>query len=167
MSPSARVRSLLDAYQTLVLAVVSDAGQPEAASVFYTAEQDEARILLVAALLSHSSKLDALRQNARAGVFIGPQRPTQWLQAACTAQIVEEEPERSRRLRQLVEAVPEAGVFVAQVPVTPVLFVVHRVKLTDLTGGQPPVEVIELDGPHPVRLAHGTPSPVGTGEGAP
>jgi nitroimidazol reductase NimA-like FMN-containing flavoprotein (pyridoxamine 5'-phosphate oxidase superfamily) len=144
MSLSPRVQSLLDAYQTLVLAVVSDDGQPEAASIYYAVEQDESRVLLVAALLSHSSKLVALRHNDRAGVFIGPQRPDQWLQAECTARIVEEEPERSRRLQQLVDAVPDAGVFVERVPVTAVLFEVRRIKLTDLTGGQPPIEVFDL-----------------------
>jgi hypothetical protein len=129
-----------------VLAVVNDAGQPEAASVFYTAEQDDSGILLVAALLSRSAKLDALRHNARAGVFIGPQQPSQWLQAACVARIVEEEPERTQRIQQLVAAVPDAGVFVERVPVTPVLFSVQQIKLTDLTGGQPPIEVIDFAG---------------------
>ena len=47
------------------------------------------QILLIAALLSRSAKLDALRHNARAGVFIGPQQPSQWLQAACVARIGE------------------------------------------------------------------------------
>jgi hypothetical protein len=41
--------------------------------------------------------------------------------------------------------VPEAGVFVERVPVTPVLFAVHQIKLTDLTGGQPPIEVIDFE----------------------
>ena len=103
-------------------------------------------ILLVATLLSRSAKLDALRHNARAGVFIGPQQPSQWLQAACVARIVEEEPERTQRIQQLVAAVPDAGVFVERVPVTPVLFSVQQIKLTDLTGGQPPIEVIDFAG---------------------
>lgn len=144
MPISPRVSSLLDTHQTLVLAVVRDDGRPEAASIFYAAEQDGSRILLVAALLSHSSKLAALRQNAHAGVFIGPQRPTLWLQADCTARIVEEDEERSRRLRQVVTAVPDAAAFVERVPVTAVLFDVHHIKLTDLTGGQPPIEEFDL-----------------------
>lgn len=158
MTPSERVQAILNAYQTLVLAVVNEAGQPEAASVFYTAEQSDTGIQFVATLLSQSAKLDALRHNARAGVFIGPQQPSQWLQAACTARIVEEEPERTERIQQLVAAVPDAGAFVERVPVTPVLFAVHQLKLTDLTGGQPPIEMFDLGDPHPP-----TPSPARAG----
>jgi hypothetical protein len=128
---------------------VNETGQPEAASVFYTAEQTDTEILLIAALLSRSAKLDALRHNPRSGVFIGPQQPSKWLQAACVARIVEEEPERTERIRQLVAAVPDAGVFVERVPVTPVLFAVHQIKLTDLTGGQPPIEVFDFGGSRP------------------
>jgi nitroimidazol reductase NimA-like FMN-containing flavoprotein (pyridoxamine 5'-phosphate oxidase superfamily) len=142
MQLSHRVEQVLAAHETLVLATVGAEGQPEAASVFFVPEQDGAGLLLICALLSSSAKLRDLRQNPRAGVFIGPQAPTRWLQAACTATIVEEPEERGRRLRQLVEAVPASRTFVERVPVTPVVFRVRRIKLTDLTGGQPPVETM-------------------------
>lgn len=145
MKLSTRIEAVLGAHQTLVLATAGADGRPEAASIFFTAEQTGEALLLVGALLSRSSKLTALRENARVGVFIGPQTPTRWLQAECRAAIVEDDAERERRLQQLVTAVPAAAMFVERVPVTAVVFRVGRIKLTDLTGGQPPIEVVELE----------------------
>ncbi|MGH2588683.1 MAG: pyridoxamine 5'-phosphate oxidase family protein [Dehalococcoidia bacterium] len=140
-----RVRDVLGEHQTLVLATVDGNGQPEAASVFFASDEAEGGLTLVVACLSSSAKLAHLRENPRAGVYIGPQTPSRWVQAECLVTIVEDEAERSRRLAQLTAATPAAAVFVERVPVTAVLFRVTRLKLTDLTGGQPPVEVVELE----------------------
>lgn len=145
MMLSSRVEQTLEAHQTLVLATVDEAGQPEAASIFYAMQRDNGELRLICALLSRSSKLAALRRNPQAGIFIGPQAPTIWLQAECTAEIVEDAGERMRWLDQLVNSVPASRAFVERVSVTPVLFRVRRIKLTDLTGGLPPIEVVELE----------------------
>jgi hypothetical protein len=139
-----RVREVLGEHQTLVLATVGGDGQPEAASVFFAPDESDGGLTLVVACLSSSTKLAHLRQNPRAGIYIGPQTPSRWVQAECLVTIVEDEAERSQRLDQLIAATPAAAVFVEQVPVTAVLFRVMRLKLTDLTGEQPPVEMLDL-----------------------
>jgi hypothetical protein len=142
----ARVRAVLGEYHTLVLATVGVDGTPEAASVFYApVEQDG--LTLVCALLSSSNKLAHLRNNPRAGIFIGPREPTRWLQATAAGRIVEDAEERERRLAQLLAHAPAAGVFVERVPVTPVVFRVSALKLTDLTGAGPPIETLDLGAP--------------------
>jgi hypothetical protein len=139
-----RVRSVLLEHHTLVLATVDAGGAPEAASVFYAPVDDGGVPVLVCALLSPSNKLAHLRGNPRAGVYIGPQSPTRWLQASVVATIVDTPEERESRLAQLLAHAPDAGVFVERVPVTPVVLRITSLKLTDLTGGQPPIEIVDL-----------------------
>jgi hypothetical protein len=139
-----RVRAVLTGHDTLVLATTSPEGQPEAASVFFAPLVEGGRLLLVTAMLQTSRKLAHLRADPRAAVYIGPQEPSRWIQAEC---IVEEPPagnEHSRRLDQLVAAAPDAKIFVERVPVSPVVLAVTRLKLTDLTGEQPPEQTLVL-----------------------
>jgi nitroimidazol reductase NimA-like FMN-containing flavoprotein (pyridoxamine 5'-phosphate oxidase superfamily) len=139
------VRNLLDEHRTMVVASASRNGAPEAASVFFAPEYGTESLTLVCALLSRSHKLAHLRENPRAGLYIGPQRPTRWLQATAAARILEgDEQEHARRLAHLRAHAPEAGVFVERVPVTVVIFEVERLKLTDLTGASPPIITVDL-----------------------
>jgi hypothetical protein len=142
-----RIRALLIEHHTLVLATVGSDGAPEAASIFYAPVDDSGVPALVCALLISSTKLAHLRVNPRAGVYIGPQRPTRWLQGAVVARIVDAPDERERRLAQLLAHAPDAGIFVERVPVTPVVLSIRSLKMTDLTGGQPPVEMVEVGAP--------------------
>jgi hypothetical protein len=139
-----RVRALLLEYHTLVLATVGSDGGPEAASIFYAPVDDGGVPALVCALLSSSTKLAHLRVNPRAGIYIGPQNPTRWLQGAVVARIVEAPDERERRLAQLLAHAQDAGIFVERVPVTPVVLSIRSLKVTDLTGGQPPIEMVAV-----------------------
>jgi hypothetical protein len=136
---SARMRALIGQHQTMVLATADTDGQPEAAAVFFTLA-DGPVPALVCALLAHSAKLARVRANPRAGFFIGPLEPTRWIQGRGAVRVVDDEPERSERIRQLVSGAPGAAVFVERVPVTPVVIAIGAMKLTDLTGTQPPVE---------------------------
>lgn len=137
-------RRLLDEHRTMVVASASRNGEPEAASVFYAPDYEADALHLVCALLSRSNKLAHLRENPRAGLYIGPQQPTRWLQASAVARIVEDDGERARRLGHLLTHAPEARVFVERVPVTVVVFDVERLKLTDLTGANPPIVTVDL-----------------------
>lgn len=140
-----RIRALLDENRTMVIATVAPDGQPEAASVFYAPVHDGSDLFLVSALLATSAKLGHLCTASRTGVFIGPRAPTRWLQATATARIVVDEDERRERLALLLAHAPEAAIFVERMPVAAVLFRVERVKLTDLTGGQPPIQILNFE----------------------
>jgi hypothetical protein len=139
-----RMGDVLRGHQTLVLATADAAGQPEAAAVFFVLDEDRGPgPALICALLSRSAKLARIRENPRVAFFIGPQAPTRWLQGSGVARVVEEEPQRSQCITQLIAAIPDAAVFVERVPVTPVEIAVRALKLTDLTGESPPV--VEMD----------------------
>ena len=152
---SARVWSVLKGYQTMVLATADPAGEPGAAAVFYAAADADDGIEIVCTLLSSSTKLAHLRRNPRAAFFIGPQTPTCWLQGAGDVRIVAEQPERGGRIAQVVAGAPGAAMFVGRVPVTPVVIRVRTIKLTDLTGGQPPVETVSFGAISGAREARG------------
>ena len=140
----ARARAVLVEHQTLVLATTDGDGTPEAASVFYAPVMDGEAPALVCAFLSSSGKLGHLRANPRAGIYVGPQTPTCWVQASATARIVEAAAEREARIAQLLAHAPGARVFVERVPVTAVVLTLTRLKLTDLTGARPPVEAVDF-----------------------
>jgi len=135
-----RMRAHIAEHQTMVLATADTDGRPEAAAVFFALE-DGARPALICTLLSRSAKLAQMRENPRAAFFIGPLEPTRWLQGSGAVRVVEDEPERTERIQQLVAGAPGAAVFVDRVPVTPIVIDVQVLKLTDLTGVQPPVEM--------------------------
>jgi len=139
-----RARAVLEEHQTLVLATTDGDGAPEAASVFYAPVMNGEAPALVCAFLSSSAKLGHLRRNPQAGIYIGPQTPTRWVQASATARMVEDPVEREARLDQLLAHAPGARVFVERVPVTAVVLSLTRVKLTDLTGERPPIEAVDF-----------------------
>jgi pyridoxine/pyridoxamine 5'-phosphate oxidase len=138
-----RMRALIAAHETMVLATAGADGQPEAAAVFFALE-DGPPPALICTLLSRSKKLAQIRANPRVGFFIGPPRPTRWLQGSGSVRIIEDEPARGEHIRRLVAGAPGAAVFVERVPVTPIVIVVQELKLTDLTGPQPSVETVRF-----------------------
>jgi hypothetical protein len=139
-----RFGALLGEHETMVLATVDAAGQPHATGVFFLPETVNGGLRLITALLSRSGKLANLRREPRAGVFIGPQQPTRWLQGECLATILDAGDDAERRLKQLSDELPAARVFIERVSAIPVLLDVRRLKLTDLTGGQPPIVTVEF-----------------------
>lgn len=136
-----RMRALIAEHQTMVLATADADGQPEAAAVFFALD-DGSQPALICTLLSRSAKLAQIRANPRVGFFVGPPRPTRWLQGRGAVRIIEDEPARGECIRRLVAGAPDAAVFVERVPVTPIAIDVRELKLTDLTGAQPPVETV-------------------------
>ena len=139
MELPARVRALLHEHQTLVLATERN-GRPWVASVYYAPDLGAQPPLLICALLATSRKLANLRHNPRVALYIGPREPTRWLQAEGAAEILEKEDDVAGALARLTEHAPAARVFIERVPVAPVRITLERIKLTDLTGAQPPVE---------------------------
>ena len=139
----ARARELLWSETVLVLATVRD-GRPWVASVFYAPQEADGAVTLTCTLLASSGTLANLRADPHAAVFVGPREPTRWLQATATAAIVEDEPARQDAINRLLAHAPAARVFVERVAVVPVVLRLTGLKLTDLTGGQPPVETWKM-----------------------
>lgn len=135
-----RIRALLWAHTTLVLATTGD-NRPAIASVFYAPEQREEGVRLVCALLASSHKLANLRAHPRVAVYIGPREPTRWLQAAGEAAEVQGEAAATAAIARLAAHAPPAKVFLERVPVVPVYIVLGAIRLTDLTGERPPFEM--------------------------
>lgn len=133
-----RIVAHLNGSTTLVMATARD-HQPWVASVFYAPAQDSAGIQLTCALLASSRKLANLRQNPLAALYIGPREPTCWLQAEGQVAIVDDEAGRAMALARLLTHAPAAETFISRAPVAPVVITLDRVRLTDLTGVQPPV----------------------------
>jgi nitroimidazol reductase NimA-like FMN-containing flavoprotein (pyridoxamine 5'-phosphate oxidase superfamily) len=136
----ARLRGLLWQHTTLVTAT-ERGGAPWIASVFYAPSFDDGRLTLTCTLLASSRKLANLRLNPRVAVYVGPQQPSMWAQAEGVARIIEDPAESKTAIDRLVAHAQRARMFVDRVPIVPVEITIHEVKLTDLTGGQPPVEV--------------------------
>lgn len=141
----ARARDLLWSSTTLVVATARD-GRPWIASAFYAPAEDGGVLTVTCAFLASSAKLANLRANPLAALFVGPREPSCWLQASAVATLVEDEPGRQAALDRLLAHAAAARVFVERVPVVPVVFRVEALKLTDLTGGKPPVETWESAG---------------------
>lgn len=134
-----RIHDLLSERTTLVLATERD-GRPWVASVFCAPDLDGPGVRLLCALLASSRKLANLRANPRVAVYLGPQEPTQWAQATGTAAVVEG-PGASAALARLTAHAPGAQMFVERVPVVPVALTLNAIKLTDLTGEAPVIEM--------------------------
>jgi uncharacterized protein YhbP (UPF0306 family) len=137
-----RFRALLDDHQTLVMATERD-GRPWIASVFYAPDVAGEGVRLFCTLLASSRKLANLAQNPRVAVYVGPREPTCWLQAEGVATVLDDPAMAEDAIARLTAHAPAARVFVDRVPVVPVRVDLESIKLTDLTGGKPPIETWE------------------------
>src|SRR6478672_2108171 len=76
------VVELLGQYDTMILAT-AEHGQPWTAGVFYAHEiTADSKLVLYATMLKGSRKLDTLQKNPRVGFYVGPRKPTRWLQGS-------------------------------------------------------------------------------------
>jgi hypothetical protein len=141
----ARARDLLWAETTLVIATERD-GRPWIASVFYAPVEQDGELRLVCTFLASSSKLANLRANPHAALYVGPREPTRWLQATAVATVLDDPALAAEAIARLTAHAPAARVFIDRVPVVPVVLRVDGLKLTDLTGGWPPVETWKAAG---------------------
>ena len=129
-----QITAFLEQYDTLAIAT-EDEGQPYVTRVFY-AEQpiQENNLILYGTFITTSRKLANLQRNARVGLFIGPQEPTNWLEATAIAQIIDDA-EESRKVCDLLSRKSSvAASFIAQVPIAAVALHVNWLRITNIAA---------------------------------
>lgn len=131
------ISTFLAKYDTLVIATESE-GQPYVTSTFYAEQSlqdtEDASLTLYGTFITSSRKLANMRQNPRVGLFIGPQQPSNWLEAIAHVHIIEDE-QKSEAIRQrLREKSAVAATFLAQVPTAAVELHVQWLRITNLTA---------------------------------
>jgi nitroimidazol reductase NimA-like FMN-containing flavoprotein (pyridoxamine 5'-phosphate oxidase superfamily) len=143
------LRAFLAHHRTMVLATEMD-GQPSCTRVFFAATYETSELPTLYTLVkSPSRKLANLQANPRVGVFIGPERPTSWLEAHGRAAVLEDPRTRERAQALVLAKAPEAGPFLARVVADPTRIELFWLRLTDVTAE--PRAVIELPDSHPLR----------------
>jgi general stress protein 26 len=131
----ATINEFLARYDTLAVAT-EDAGQPFVTRVFYaeeplTPEQDTLKLYTTFILTSR--KLENLRRNPRAGLFIGPAQPTIWLEATAEARFVDDEQASAAIRERLVQKSATAGSFIARLRTQAIELEVRWLRITDLS----------------------------------
>lgn len=133
----ATINQFLAQYETLVIATEYE-GQPFVTRAFYVEKPIEANdtsLTLYGTFIVTSRKLANLRENGRVGLFIGPDRPSVWLEATAYAYALEDEQVSATVREQLGQKSPTAAGFIARVPIVAVEIRVDWLRITDLTGG--------------------------------
>lgn len=129
------IQTFLAKYDSLVVATESE-GQPFVTRAFYVESPlSETTLTLYGTFITTSRKLANLRQNARAGIFIGPDQPSVWLEATAMAEILEDEQKTNHIREKLGNKSPTAANFIARVPTVAVAFHINWLRITNLTGG--------------------------------
>ena len=119
---------------TLILAT-AEHGQPWTAGVFFAHEiTADGRLVLYATMLQGSRKLETLKDNPKVGFYVGPRKPTRWVQGSGRAVVARDEELIARGTAIVREQAPDAGMFIDHVPVSVVRIFVDQVQLTDLAG---------------------------------
>jgi nitroimidazol reductase NimA-like FMN-containing flavoprotein (pyridoxamine 5'-phosphate oxidase superfamily) len=145
----ANLRAFLAHHRTMVLATEIEA-QPSCTRVFFAETYETGELPTLYALVkSPSRKLANLRANPRVGVFVGPERPTSWLEAHGRAAVLEDPHTRERAQTLVLTKAPEAGPFLARVIAEPIRIDLSWLRLTDVTTE--PRAVLELADSHSPR----------------
>ncbi len=130
-----KINRFLAGYDTLVIAT-QDGDQPYATRAFYVEKPLDAHdtsLDLYGTFIVTSRKLANLRINPRVGLFIGPDKPSAWLEATAHARVLDDD-ESTAVKANLSEKSPLAGAFIAQVPVAAVRLSLRWLRLTDLAA---------------------------------
>jgi len=131
-----KINRFLADYDTLVIAT-QDGDQPYATRAFYVEKPLDAHgtaLDLYGTFIVTSRKLANLRTNPRVGLFIGPDKPSAWLEATAYARVLDDDEESAAVKANLSEKSPVAGAFIAQVPVAAVRLSVRWLRITDLAA---------------------------------
>ena len=131
------INQFLAQYETLAIAT-EDEGQPYVTRAFFVEKPvgaEDTSLTLYGTFIVTSRKLANLRQNARVGLFIGPDQPSRWLEATAVAHVLEDESASAEVREKLGQKSPVAAGFIARVPIAAVEFSVNWLRITDLTGG--------------------------------
>jgi len=136
-----RINAFIAQYQTLVIATESE-GQPYATRIFFGEEATTATsCILYGTFITSSRKLANLQQNARVGLFIGPDQPSTWMEATAHARIVSDEQSAAEIRAKLASKSPTAAAFLARVSTAAVELTVNWLRITDLTSSTPYTEL--------------------------
>lgn len=135
------INTFLAQHDTLAIATEHD-GQPYVTRVFYVEQpiQDE-QLTLFGTFITTSRKLANLRQNSRVGLFIGPERPTVWLEATARARIISEESEGAAIRELLSKKSVVAAAFIARLPIVAVELQVNWLRITNVAANPMRTEV--------------------------
>ena len=130
----ALITAFLEQHDTLAIATEYE-GQPYVTRVFYAEEPiQENSLTLYGTFITTSRKLANLQHNARVGLFIGPQEPTNWLEATAIAQILSDA-EETRKVSDLLSRKSSvAAAFIARVPIAAVALHVNWLRITNIAA---------------------------------
>lgn len=136
----ARINDFLAQYQTLVIATEKDA-QPYATRIFFVEEEvTTISCKLYGTLITSSRKLANLQENARVGLFIGPDQPSTWMEATARARVLDDEQAAAKVRARLAHKSPAAAAFISRVPTAAVELEINWLRITDLTSASPYIE---------------------------
>ena len=130
----ALIHAFLEQHDTLAIATEAE-GQPYVTRVFYAEEPiQENRLTLYGTFITTSRKLANLQRNARVGLFVGPQEPTNWLEATAIAHILSDA-EETRKVSDLLSRKSSvAAAFIARVPIAAVALQVNWLRITNIAA---------------------------------
>lgn len=129
------INKFLAQYDTFAIATELE-GQPYVTRAFFVEEPvSDTGLKLYATFITTSRKLANLRQNPRVGLFIGPDQPSIWLEAAAKARILTDESTSASVREKLGKKSSVAATFIARVPIVAVELQVNWLRITNLTGG--------------------------------
>ena len=135
------IQSFLAQYETLAIATVHN-GQPYVTRVFFVEEPvNDTSMKLYGTFITSSRKLANLHENPRVGLFIGPDKPSIWLEATAEAHILTDDSAIAAVRENLGKKSAVAAGFIAQVPTAAVELQVNWLRITNLTGGPVQTEV--------------------------
>lgn len=127
------LEALFAAHRTWVVATARD-GLPWISGSFFAPHwTPDGELCFYCAFRCNSYKLATLRLNPQAAVYVGPDRPTRWLQAGVVGTVLADAVERNRGLAFLLAHAPAAGPFLATGQIEVVRFQPTRLNLRDLT----------------------------------
>ncbi len=128
------INTFLAQYNTLAIATELD-GQPYVTRAFFVEEPvSDTSLKLYGTFITTSRKLANLRQNPRAGLFIGPDQPSAWLEATARARVLTDESATATVRENLGKKSPVAATFIARVPIVAVELQVNWLRITNLTA---------------------------------
>ena len=128
------IDTFLARYDTLAIATELD-GQPYVTRAFFVEEPvSETGLKLYGTFITTSRKLANLKQNPRVGIFIGPDKPSAWLEATAQARILTDESASAVVCENLGKKSPMAATFIARVPIAAVELTINWLRITNLAA---------------------------------
>ncbi len=129
------INTFLAQYETLAIATELD-GQPYVTRAFFVEEPvSDTSLKIYGTFITTSRKLANLKQNPRVGIFIGPDKPSSWLEATAQARILTDESATAVVRENLGKKSPIAATFIARVPIVAVELRVNWLRITNLAAG--------------------------------